>query len=52
MKEKKGYYGYVKKERIKRLVTTVILFAIPLLLFVTGYMTTKPQRICLLSSLW
>ena len=44
MKEKKGYYGYVKKERIKRLVTTVILFAIPLLLFVTGYMATKTTK--------
>lgn len=44
MKEKKGYYGYVKKERIKRLVTTLALFAIPLLLFVTGYVTTKSTK--------
>lgn len=44
MKEKKGYYGYVKKERIKRLITTLILFAIPLLLFVTGYITTETTK--------
>ena len=44
MKEKKGYYGYVKKERIKRLITTLILFAIPLLLFITGYITTKSTK--------
>ena len=44
MKEKKGYYGYVKKERIKRLITTLVLFAIPLLLFVTGYITTETTK--------
>lgn len=44
MKEKKGYYGYVKKERMKRLIMTLILFAIPLLLFITGYITTKSTK--------
>ena len=44
MKEKKGYYGYVKKERIKRLITTLVLLAIPLLLFVTGYITTETTK--------
>ena len=44
MKEKKGYYGYVKKERIKRLSMTLVLFAIPLLLFVTGYLTSKTTK--------
>lgn len=44
MKEKKGYYGYVKKERIKRLCITVLLFAIPLLLFITGYLTAKTTK--------
>lgn len=44
MKEKKGYYGYVKKERMKRLGITVLLFAIPLLLFITGYLTTKTTK--------
>lgn len=44
MKEKKGYYGYVKKERVKRLIITLILFAIPALLLVTGYITTKTTK--------
>ena len=44
MKEKKGYYGYVKKERMKRLGVTVLLFGIPLLLFITGYLTTKTTK--------
>ena len=44
MKEKKGYYGYVKKERMKRFLITLALFAIPLLLFVTGYLTTKTTK--------
>ncbi len=44
MKEKKGYYGYVKKERIKRLITTLVLFALPLLFFVTGYVTTHSTK--------
>ncbi len=44
MKENKGYYGYVKKERIKRLLLTLVLFAVPLLLFITGYFTTKTTK--------
>ena len=44
MKEKKGYSGYVKKERCKRLVITLLLFAIPMLLFITGYVTAKTTK--------
>lgn len=44
MKEKKGYYGYVKRERLKRLGITLLLFAVPLLLFLTGYITTKTTK--------
>lgn len=40
MKEKKGYYGYVKKERKKRLLLTLLLLALPLGLILVGYLTT------------
>lgn len=39
-KIRKGMYGYINREKIKRVVTTLILFAIPLLIFVTGYLQT------------
>lgn len=44
MNEKKGYYGYIKRERCKRLVITLLLFAIPMLLFITGYVTAKTTK--------
>ena len=36
MKTNKGQYGYFKSEKKKRLLITVILFAVPLLIFFTG----------------
>lgn len=37
----KGTYGYVSHEKIRRLLVTLVLFAIPLAIFVTGYIQTK-----------
>ena len=33
----KGQFGYIKYEKKKRILITVLMFAIPLLLFFTGY---------------
>ena len=43
-KEKKGYFGYVRHERKKRLLITLGLFALPLVLFLTGYLTTHTTK--------
>ena len=42
-KVKKGNYGYIRYERKKRLLVTVVMFAIPLLIYVTGYIQTKTR---------
>lgn len=38
MKIKKGDVGYIHSQKIKRLITTLILFAIPVIIFVSGYL--------------
>ncbi len=43
-KEKKGYYGYISHERKKRLFITLGLFALPLALFLAGYLTTHTTK--------
>ena len=43
-KEKKGYFGYIRHERKKRLLITLGLFALPLVLFLTGYLTTHTTK--------
>ncbi len=35
-RKKKGEYGYIKSERIKRVIITAIMFSIPLIIFFTG----------------
>lgn len=42
-KVKKGTCGYIRYERKKRLLITVVLFAIPLMIFTTGYLQTKTR---------
>ncbi len=43
LKSKKGLYGYFKAEKKRRLLITILLFAIPLVIFVSGmlYSGTK-----------
>ena len=43
-KEKKGYYGYVKREKLIRFLQTFVMFLIPLLLFLGAYLTTKTSK--------
>lgn len=42
-KVKKGNYGYIRYERKKRLLVTLVMFAIPLMIYVTGYIQTKTR---------
>ena len=42
-KVKKGNYGYIRYERKKRLLVTLVMFAIPLVIYVTGYIQTKTR---------
>lgn len=44
MKAKKGDFGYIHREKVKRLLTTLILFAIPLAAFVGGVLVTKTKN--------
>ncbi|HCT91280.1 MAG TPA: hypothetical protein DF613_07865 [Lachnospiraceae bacterium] len=44
VKEKKGYYGYISRERRKRFFITLGLFALPLALFLAGYLTTHTTK--------
>ena len=43
-KIKKGDYGYVKAERKKRLITTIILFLIPLMAYIGGVIVTETNK--------
>ena len=43
-KEKKGHHGYIRHERKKRLLITLGLFALPLALFLTGYLTAHTTK--------
>lgn len=42
-KRKKGCYGYIKYAKWKTLLITFVLFAIPLVIYVTGYIQTKTR---------
>ena len=42
-KVKKGSYGYIKYAKIKTFLITFVLFAIPLVIYVTGYIQTKTR---------
>ncbi len=44
MKSKKGCYGYFRQEKKRRLIITLILFAIPLLIFFTGLLYFKTRE--------
>lgn len=37
----KGHYGYIKYEKKKRFLITLVLFMIPLLIYVSAYLYTK-----------
>jgi len=43
MKVQKGEFGYIKAQKKKRTLITIILFAIPLLIFFTGLYMTKTR---------
>lgn len=42
-KVKKGSYGYIRYAKIKTFLITFVLFAVPLLIYVTGYIQTKTR---------
>lgn len=42
-KVKKGSYGYIKYAKIKTFLITFVLFAIPLVIYATGYIQTKTR---------
>lgn len=42
-KVKKGTYGYIKYEKKKQALITFILFLIPMVIYVTGYIQTKTR---------
>ena len=44
MKAKKGDFGYIRREKKKRILTTLILFAIPLAAFVGGVLVTGTNK--------
>lgn len=43
MKKDKGEYGYIHSQKIKRSIITAIMFAIPIIIFVTGLIITKTR---------
>lgn len=42
-KVKKGTYGYIKYQKFRTFLITFILFLIPLVIYVTGYIQTKTR---------
>ena len=36
MKRDKGEFGYIKSQKIKRGLITLVMFAIPIIIFLTG----------------
>ncbi len=42
-KVKKGTYGYIKYQKIRTFLITFVLFLIPLVIYVTGYIQTKTR---------
>lgn len=43
-KVKKGDYGYIRYEKKKRLLTTVVLFLIPLVAFLAAFLITGTKK--------
>lgn len=43
MKKNKGEFGYIKSQKIKRSVITAVMFAIPVMIFITGLVITKSR---------
>ncbi len=43
MKIRKGNFGYIRAQKKKRVLVTLVLFAIPLLIFFTGLAITKTR---------
>ncbi len=43
-KKPKGTYGYINYEKKKRILITLVLFAIPILIYVTGYLQTGTRK--------
>ena len=43
MKKDKGEYGYIHSQKIKRSLITLVMFAIPITIFITGLMITKSR---------
>ena len=42
-KVRKGSYGYIRYAKLKTFLITFILFAVPLLIYVTGYVQTRTR---------
>ena len=43
-KIRKGDYGYIKAEKKKRLITTIVLFLIPILAYIGGVIVTETNK--------
>ena len=43
MKRDKGEFGYIKSQKIKRGLITLVMFAIPIIIFLTGLFITKTR---------
>lgn len=43
MKKNKGEYGYIHSQKIKRTLITIVMFAIPITIFITGLIITKTR---------
>lgn len=43
-KKAKGTYGYINYEKKKRILLTIVLFAIPIMIYVTGYLQTGTRK--------
>lgn len=43
-KAKKGSYGYIRWEKLRRLLTTLLMLALPLAFFTVGMILNKGDR--------
>ncbi len=44
LKNKKGTYGYMEKQRMREILKTVLMFGISISLYVAGYIATKSNK--------
>ena len=44
MKRDKGEFGYIKSQKIKRGLITLVMFAIPIIIFLTGLFISPPFK--------